>query len=318
MSDALAKPEPQALAYRHELTVEEILAQAEKIKRAMQQAMEEGVHYGTIPGTPKPTLYKAGAEKLNLLFRLDPQYQSTEHYVGEHLTVKSVCTLWHIPTGQRFGSGEGSCSTRESKYAWRFTKRVCPTCAAEAISKSKAEYGGGWYCNRKAGGCGASFKPGSEGAKAVDSQREVGKIPNPDLADQYNTVLKMANKRALVAAVLNCTAASDVFTQDLEDEEPEAGPAAAEAPPPRQEPSDVARPAIISENQVKRFSAIATGAKWSDDQVHELLSGYQYNSRKEITLKDYDRIVDRLKQGPSVLKATDKGTQTTRSFGGPA
>ena len=43
------------------------------------------------------------------------------------------------------------------------------------------------------------------------------KVENPDIADVYNTVLKMANKRALVAATLNVTAASDIFTQDVED-----------------------------------------------------------------------------------------------------
>lgn len=77
-TEALARQEPQALAYRHELTVEEVLAQADKIKSAMVKVMEEGVHFGRIPNTPKPTLFKAGAEKLCLLFRLDPQYQSTE------------------------------------------------------------------------------------------------------------------------------------------------------------------------------------------------------------------------------------------------
>lgn len=41
--------------------------------------------------------------------------------------------------------------------------------------------------------------------------------PREDLPELYNTVVKMANKRALVAAVLNATAASDVFTQDVED-----------------------------------------------------------------------------------------------------
>ena len=40
---------------------------------------------------------------------------------------------------------------------------------------------------------------------------------NPDIADTYNTVLKMACKRALVAAVLNTLAVSDLFTQDVED-----------------------------------------------------------------------------------------------------
>lgn len=40
---------------------------------------------------------------------------------------------------------------------------------------------------------------------------------NPDIADTYNTVLKMAKKRALVDAVKSTTAASDIFTQDVED-----------------------------------------------------------------------------------------------------
>jgi len=37
------------------------------------------------------------------------------------------------------------------------------------------------------------------------------------LSDIFNTVLKMAKKRSLVDAVLTATAASDIFTQDLED-----------------------------------------------------------------------------------------------------
>ena len=45
----------------------------------------------------------------------------------------------------------------------------------------------------------------------------VVKGENPDIADCYNTVLKMAYKRALVAATLNATAASDIFIQDLDD-----------------------------------------------------------------------------------------------------
>jgi hypothetical protein len=170
--DALATLEKTPpLAARHELTVTELLAQAEKIKQAMTRAMEEGIHFGTIPGTPKPTLLKAGAEKLCLLFRMDPEYESHETIDGEHLTVKSKCTLWHVPTGQRLGSGEGLATTREKKHAYR---------------------------------------KGNGGARRS----------NPDLYDAWNTVLKMSNKRALVAAVLNVTAASDLLTQDLEDDEP--------------------------------------------------------------------------------------------------
>lgn len=43
------------------------------------------------------------------------------------------------------------------------------------------------------------------------------RVENPDIADTYNTVLKMAKKRAFVDAVKSTTAASDIFTQDIED-----------------------------------------------------------------------------------------------------
>lgn len=38
-----------------------------------------------------------------------------------------------------------------------------------------------------------------------------------NLADVYNTTLQMAQKRAFVRAIRCCTAASDIFTQDIED-----------------------------------------------------------------------------------------------------
>lgn len=42
-------------------------------------------------------------------------------------------------------------------------------------------------------------------------------IENPDIADTYNTVLKIGKKRAHVDATLTTTAASDIFTQDIEE-----------------------------------------------------------------------------------------------------
>ena len=42
-------------------------------------------------------------------------------------------------------------------------------------------------------------------------------VENPDIADTYNTVLKMAKKRAFVDTVITGTAASDCVNQDLED-----------------------------------------------------------------------------------------------------
>lgn len=53
---------------------------------------------------------------------------------------------------------------------------------------------------------------------------------NADIADVLNTVLKMAKKRAFVDAVKSTTAASDIFTQDIEDMGFTAPPEAPQAP----------------------------------------------------------------------------------------
>lgn len=196
------------------MSVAQMKQQVQTIQQVMREVMIDGTHYGTIPGCgDKKALLKPGAEKLCMTFRFDPQYDVTQERDGDHLTVTSKCTLFHIGTGMRIGSGMGSCSTRESKYAYRTATRRCPHCNAEAIIKGKDEYGGGWLCYGKKGGCGAKFPDGDQ---SIESQ-STGRADNEDKADQYNTVLKMANKRSLVAATITATAASDIFVQDLDD-----------------------------------------------------------------------------------------------------
>jgi len=95
--------------------------------------------------------------------------------------------------------GLGECNSMESKYRWRDSKRRCPSCRAEAIIKGKAEYGGGWLCFTKKGGCGAKFLDGDE---SIEGQT-TGQVANDDIYSQVNTILKMAKKRALVDAALS-------------------------------------------------------------------------------------------------------------------
>jgi hypothetical protein len=73
-------------------------------------------------------------------------------------------------------------------------------------------------------------------------------------------------------------------------------------PPARQDPNGGERPAqageaVVTENQIKRLMAIA-GKQWTEEQLHELIAGFQYESRKQIKVKDYDWICDLLKRGP--------------------
>lgn len=214
------------------MSVRELRGQVNLIQEAMKECMQDGTHYGLIPGCgDKPALLKAGAEKLCFLFRLAARFELSERVEDSgHYTVGIKCTLHHISSGVFIAEGLGMCSSHESKYAFRKLERKCPSCGKDAIIKGQEQYGGGWICWKKKDGCGAKF---FEGDPAIESQ-QMGRVSNPDLPDQYNTVLKMAQKRALVAATLIGTAASDIFTQDIEDMAPadvQARPAAAAAAP---------------------------------------------------------------------------------------
>jgi len=199
-----------------ELAVERYGAVTEFVSRVLRR----DVDYGVIPGTEKRTLLKPGAEKLTTFFGLSTRFQLLERiedWTGERHGGEPFfyylyrCQLYRGDL--LIAEGDGSCNARESKYRWREAQRVCPACAQAAIIKGREEYGGGWLCFKKKGGCGAKFRDGDE---AVESQ-QTGRVFNPDLADQVNTIQKMAQKRSLVGAVLLAVNASEFFTQDVED-----------------------------------------------------------------------------------------------------
>jgi len=196
------------------MTVTELKRHVILIKQAMEEVMIEGVHYGTIPGAPKPCLYKAGAEMLDVLFHLRPTYRVKERDLPDgHREFRIVCCLTHVPSGLLLGEGVGLCTTMETKYRFRQAERKCPECGKETIIKGKEKFGGGFVCWAKKGGCGAKFQGGD--ARITTQRGE--RAENENIADTYNTVLKMAKKRAHVDASLTVTAASDLYTQDLEE-----------------------------------------------------------------------------------------------------
>jgi hypothetical protein len=204
-----------ALPAAYGMSVREVVAQASKIQECMKALMREGEHYGaSFPGDAKKNLLKPGADKLCFMFRFRPDFrQESLELPGGHREIRTRCEIFHIETGVKLAEGVGTCSTMESKYRWRKAALKCPACGKETIIKGKAEYGGGWVCYAKNGGCGAKYR---DGDAAVEKQK-TGKIENPDIADTYNTVLKMSKKRAYVDAVITACAASDIFTQDAED-----------------------------------------------------------------------------------------------------
>jgi len=174
--------------------------------------------FGTIPGTPKPTLLKPGADKLCEIYGLSDDYiieKSVERFdTKPELFDYTVKCILKTRRDERFiGAGYGSCNSFEGKYLYRDNRRKCPLCGKEAIIRGKEEWGGGWTCWKKKDGCGAKFP---DGDKSIEGQ-STEKSYNDDIPTQKNTILKMAKKRAKIDAVIAATRSSGIFTQDIED-----------------------------------------------------------------------------------------------------
>lgn len=268
--------------------------------------MRKDSDYGVIPGCgTKPALLKPGAEKIIMAFRLAPTTVHTITDLGGGHREIVVRTTLRAADGTLLGDGVGSCSTMETKYRYRQAERVCPACGKSTIIKGKAEYGGGWLCFAKKGGCGAKFQ---DGDPAIEKQN-IGRVENADLADQYNTVLKMAEKRSLVDVVLRVAGASDIFTQDIEENaqaaertEPAPQPATA-ASRPGNSPQN-AQSGTISEDAAMDISFEVGKHECGEGYIKQTLEFYSgadkktYTDLTDLPAKYFDKIMASIAKKP--------------------
>jgi hypothetical protein len=230
-------------------SIDQAVERVEKKRAFYERVMREETptqsgHYGKLAGSNKDVLLKAGAELLlsnmglyvELVDESAPiiDLDGSSHRGEAFIAYRRTCRIYRQvgPTEHeriKVTQASGSCNSWEVKYRYRESKRACTACGIAAIIPGKKEYGGGWLCFKKQGGCGAKFE--IDDPAIVD--QKIGRVPNPDVADLDNTILKMADKRALVAATLLATGCSDIFTQDIEDTVPprEVEPARDDAPP---------------------------------------------------------------------------------------
>lgn len=188
-----------------------------RIATLQRSLLTENTDWGTVPGVPKPFLFKPGAEKIALFYHLVPEFipdvriERPEGATVDRITVITRCLL-HLQSqdGPVVGDGTGAASSWEDRYRWRQGERLCPACKQPTIIKGKAEYGGGWVCFKKKGGCGAKY---DDGDPDIEGQA-VGRVENDAPHDQLNTLVKMSAKRSMVDAVIRATGASGIFTQD--------------------------------------------------------------------------------------------------------
>ncbi len=168
------------------------LARYQQLQEFVRAVMRKGEDFGEIPGVSKPTLFKAGAEKLAEMYGLaitlpDVRRRQIEEWERGFWHYEVVCSLVSRRTGEVVAEGVGSCNSMEDRYR---TKE--------------------WWNT-------PNQPPSSEGWTVTRNGKWFRFVDNPTRWNLPNTLLKMAKKRALVDAVLSVTRSSGIFTQDVED-----------------------------------------------------------------------------------------------------
>lgn len=197
--------------------------------------LKRGTDFGVIPKTKKPSLFKAGAEKIATQYGLCQRYSiesKLEQTDGKSILFYYLirCDLVKIIDGREFTivSAFGSANTNEKRNG----------------------FNAAW--------------------------------------DAANGTIKMAQKRALVGAVLALCSGSSMFSQDMEDEDfmkqaegiTKTGP---------EDP--------ITPKQITRLYAIAGDAGLTTPEAKQRIVAMGYASTKEIKQKDYDAVCAKMQEG---------------------
>ena len=313
------------------MSMEVALARRAAIVEFTRRIMVKDQDFGEIPGTDKPTLLKPGAEKLCNFFGLEPEFTpivedidwtGAQHGGEVFCYARYRCRL--LREGRVVGVGEGSCNSWEAKYRYRWVaeeqvpehldranllkrggrRTLCEFDFAIERAETTGTYGKPaehWQRFREAIAAGTArpveklTRRGKSVAWEIDVDTTLYRIPNPDVADVVNTIQKMAQKRALVAATLIATSASEFFTQDVEDADPggrdidtgvaSAGDAGGAGVRPRPQAGGAA-----AETGRRRWSPDAGGKPWKNfgemrqvfEQMREQVGETRYREELEL------------------------------------
>ena len=177
------------------VSIEDLAARTKDLDHFFRGIMQKGTDYGIIPGTPKPSLWKPGAELLRLWAGLTPTYENDDSRSDRKagfIHWLSTCRLVN-KAGDIVGELSGTCNSHEAKYRWRW---VWPREVPQGMDKATLV------------------------SKVMDDKGSVKyRLENDNLADLDNTILKMAQKRAFIGDILMVTGASRIFTQKVEEDE---------------------------------------------------------------------------------------------------
>ena len=177
-----------ALAFRYTPSeLRQWVAHLDEMRRAI---LQDGTDYSVIPGTQKPTLLKPGAEKLLMAAGLG--------FTIERIPEPGTDARQGVTYRTTIRRGDDIVAQCDG-YAGYDEDRFYQASAQRRIEAERRERSNA-----------AKYQ------RAVNSKKWED-LPEEDYRAPWNSVMKMAEKRSLVGAVLNALAASGLFTQDLED-----------------------------------------------------------------------------------------------------
>lgn len=182
-----------------------------ELSEFVTKALEKGRDFGKVPGSEKECLMKAGGERVLMGFQCYADYEIIEKEVAHDRETRYEVVKWRKGTKPDRATedrmkAEGIGRNRQFSGKWEWQERETEVGTSLGLYRYVVK------CN----------------IRRRDTQEVVGSavgscctleakyIRQP--RDAENTVLKMAQKRAMVAAVLNTFGLSDRFTQDIEDQ----------------------------------------------------------------------------------------------------
>jgi hypothetical protein len=170
------------------LSVANLVNRVKKLKEIKQEIMEEGVHYGVIPGSQKPFLWKAGAELLACAFRLTPVTDSNVVLDDPEMERIISVPIW-VPDPANPGKNRKTFEDKKTRGYYE----VISTCIVYAPDGSTLAKASGTCNNAES------------------------KFNNQPYYDAKNSVLKRAEKRAMNSAILIATGGSGLFLEEDDD-----------------------------------------------------------------------------------------------------
>lgn len=267
------------------------------VQQFFREVMKKDVDYGVIPGTQKPSLHKPGAEKLCELYgyaiiiaKTDVERDLQTGFYRAEITIRLV----HKKTGQIVAEGIGEANVYESKYRYRLVHEWDLPKGVDKDSLVSKEFR-------------------SESGAVYKKYR----VENTDLFDLWNSVLKIAKKRALVDAALSATRSSGIFSQDDDaldtwiggaEEVPAQGDQGKkpekQSEEQKKQNTDTSKNAVATDRQLKKLFAMSKELGLEQDTIKAMMQErYGKGASKDLTKQeasDFIKYLEKLAAGEEV------------------